>query len=112
PCSKEATMYAIGKDAARLAPWSTKQRLAALKRIIPPKKVTAALRKAGRGQTFCPRTPDAFMMLFVVALGLFCSDCYRQIYRWLVPFKKGDVPPRSTLCEARQRLGIGPLVRL
>jgi hypothetical protein len=105
-------MYDIGKDAARLAAWSNQQRLAALKRIIPQKKVTAALRKAGRGQTLCPRTPDAFMILFVVGLGLFCSDCYRQIYRWLVPFKKGDVPPRSTLCEARRRLGVRPLVCL
>jgi hypothetical protein len=56
--------------------------------------------------------PDTLMIWFVIALGLFCDDCYRQIYRWLVPWKKGDVPGRSTLCEARQRLGVGPLVRL
>jgi hypothetical protein len=52
------------------------------------------------------------MIWFVVALGLFCDDCYRQIYRWLVPWKKGDVPGRSTLCEARRRVGVAPLVRL
>ena len=52
------------------------------------------------------------MIWFLVALGLFCNDCYRQIYRWLVPWKKGDVPGRSTLCEARQRLGVAPLVYL
>ena len=52
------------------------------------------------------------MIWFIVALGLFCDDCYRQIYRWLMPWKKGDVPGRSTLCEARQRLGVAPLVRL
>jgi hypothetical protein len=27
------------------------------------------------------------MVWFVVALGLFCTDCYRQLYRWLVPWK-------------------------
>jgi hypothetical protein len=105
-------MNSIGREAARLAPWSTRQRLTAFKRIIPLKKVKAALRRAGRGQTFCPRTCDDFMLWFVVALGLFCSDCYRQLYRWLVPWKKGDVPGRSTLCEARHRLGVRALVLL
>jgi hypothetical protein len=52
------------------------------------------------------------MIWFVVALGLFCDDCYRQIYRWMLPWKKGDVPGRTTLCEARKRLGVAPLVRL
>jgi hypothetical protein len=105
-------MYSIGKEAAGLASWSARQRLTALKRIIPLKEVKAALRRAGRGQTFCPRTCDGFMLWFVVALGLFCGDCYRQLYRWLVPWKKGDVPGRSTLCEARQRLGVRALVVL
>src|SRR3990170_1034967 len=105
-------MVRVGKDAAQLRRWSDGQRLSALKRIIPKRKVTEALRRSGRESSFCPRTPDAFMIWFVVALGLFCDDCYRQIYRWLVPWKKGDVPGRSTLCEARQRVGVGPLVRL
>ena len=81
-------MYSIGREAARLAPWSARQRLTALKRIIPLKKVKAALRRAGRGRTFCPRTCDGFMLWFVVALGLFGTDCYRQLYRWLVPWTK------------------------
>ena len=101
-------MVHVGKEAAQLRQWSGRQRLAALKRILPKQKVTLAL----RGRRRCPRTPDTFMIWFVVALGLFCTDCYRQVYRWLVPWKKGDVPGRSTLCEARQRLGVGPLVRL
>lgn len=105
-------MVCIGREAVRLAPWSSRQRLTALKRIIPMKKVTAALRQAGRGRSYCPRTCDGFMVWFVVALGLFCGDAYRQLYRWLVPFKKGDVPGRSTLCQARQRLGVKALVAL
>ena len=105
-------MVRIGMEAAQLRRWSDRQRLMAIKRIIPRRKVTAALRQAGRGQTCCLRTSDEFMVWFVVGLGLFCNDCYRQIYRWLVPWKKGDVPGRSTLCEARHRLGVAVLVQL
>ena len=105
-------MVRVGTEAAHLQRWSDHQRLSAIKRIIPRRKVTAALRRAGSGQTYCSRASDEFMIWFVVALGLFCSDCYCQIYRWLVPWKKGDVPGRSTLCEARQRLGVAALVRL
>ena len=105
-------MVRIGKEAAQLRQWSTRQRLTALKRIISKRKVTAALRCTGHRRRCCPRTPDILMIWFMVALGLFCGDCYRQVYRWLVPWKKGDVPGRSTLCEARKRLGAGPLVRL
>ena len=72
-------MVRVGKEAVELRSWSQHQRLAALKRIIPKEKVTAALRRAGGGQTFCAPTPDAFMIWFVVALGLVSADCYRQI---------------------------------
>ena len=49
------------------------------------------------------------MVWFLIALGLCCRDCYRQIFRWLQPYRPGAVPGRSTLCEARQRLGLAPL---
>jgi hypothetical protein len=49
------------------------------------------------------------MVWFVMALGLFCCDCYRQVFRWLQPFRRGGTPGRSTICEARKRLGIAPL---
>src|SRR4051812_15810436 len=52
------------------------------------------------------------MVWFVIALGLFCRDCYRQVFRWLQPFRKGGTPRRTTLCEARKRLGIAPMRRL
>lgn len=100
------------REAAEFQQWSAGQRLSALKRIIPRRKITEALRCTHRGQTDCPRVGDGFMIWFVIALGLFCRDCYRQIYRWLVPWKKGGVPGRSTLCEARQRIGAAPLVYL
>jgi len=52
------------------------------------------------------------MVWFVIGLGLFCRDCYRQVFRWLQPYRKNGTPGRSTLCEARKRLGVAPLRRL
>src|SRR4051812_25276816 len=49
------------------------------------------------------------MVWFVIALGLFCRDCYRQVFRWLQPYRKGGTPRRTTLCEARKRLGVAPM---
>jgi DDE family transposase/transposase IS4-like protein len=52
------------------------------------------------------------MVWFVIALGLFCRDSYRQVFKWLQPFRRKGTPGRSTFCEARQRLGVSPLRRL
>jgi hypothetical protein len=48
------------------------------------------------------------MVWFVIALGLFCRDCYRQIFRWMQRFRQKGTPGRSTLCEARKRIGLAP----
>jgi len=48
------------------------------------------------------------MVWFIIGLGLFSCDCYRQIFRWLQRFRRKLIPGRSTLCEARKRLGIAP----
>ena len=102
-------MFHLGKEAAAL---SREQRLHALYRIIPPSKVKQVLRQTGRGRTFCARLSDLFTVFFVLAMGLFCRDCYRQIFRWLRPWHAGMVPGRSTLCEARRRVGVRPLLVL
>src|ERR1700722_15936852 len=105
----EATMFSPGTEAVAL---SRAQRLAALYRIIPREKVKQALHKTGRDRTYCPRVPGVFLVYFALALGLFCTDCYRQVFRWLKRWKKGSIPGRSTLCEARRRLGVAPLAVL
>jgi hypothetical protein len=102
-------MFGIGTEAAALL---RAQRLNALYRIIPRGEVKRVLSKTARHRRFCPRLPNLFMVYFVLALGLFCTDCYRQVFRWLRPWKSGSVPGRSTLCEARRRLGLVPLVKL
>ena len=117
-------MSRLVTEAAALSRWSDAERLCALKRIIPLGSVTGALRDAGRGRgrrRLCPVLPDWFVVWFVVGLGLFCGDCYRRVYRWLVRRSKGNaggnargkpVPRRTTLCEARRRVGVRPLAAL
>ncbi len=102
-------MISIDKDVARFASWPTRERIRAIKCIIPRRDLNAILNRGGRSERFCRRLPGWFMVWFVVAMGLFCRDCYRQVFRWLQPFRRKGVPGRSTLCEARKRLGVGPL---
>src|SRR3954449_2941010 len=109
---QEATVIDIGKEADAFASWPTRQRLRALKRIIPRARVEDVLTRTGRDQAPCPRLPGWFLVWFVIALGLFCRDCYRQVFRWLQPFRPNAIPPRSTFCEPRHRLGATPTPHL
>jgi hypothetical protein len=102
-------MIDISKEADAFASWPTRERLRALKRIIPRARVEEVLARTGRNRSHCARLPGWFMIWFVIGLGLFCRDCYRQVFKWLQPFRKGGTPGRTTLCEARKRLGIAPL---
>ena len=102
-------MSVLSKDADVLVRWPTAERVQALKRILPKAAIGAVLRKMGRGGTYCRRLPRWFVVWFVIAMGLFCPDSYRQVFRWLHRFKKGITPGRSTLCEARKSVGVAPL---
>ena len=101
-------MINLRQETDALATWPTGERLRALQRIIPRAQVEAVLAQTGHDRAVCTRLPGWFMVWFIIALGLCCRDCYRQLFRWLQPFRPGTVPGRSTLCEARQRLGIAP----
>src|SRR5438876_496128 len=105
-------MNSLSTDAATLAQWPTDERVRALKRIIPRAKVQAVLRRTGHARRRYLRLPAWFMVWFVIALGLFCRDSYRQVFKWLQPFRRKGTPGRSTFCEARQRLGVAPLHQL
>jgi Insertion element 4 transposase N-terminal/Transposase DDE domain len=105
-------LTALYTEAAALAQWPTAERLRALKRIIPRARVQAVLRRTGHARRRYLRLPAWFMVWFVVALGLFCRDSYRQVFKWLQPFRRNGTPGRSTFCEARQRLGVAPLLQL
>jgi hypothetical protein len=101
-------MLNLDKEVGAVAQLPTDERLAGLKRIIPRKTVQAVLNKTQARQRFCKRLPGWFMVWFVIGLGLFSSDSYRQVFRWLQR-RKCTVPGRSTLCEARHSLGVAPL---
>jgi hypothetical protein len=70
------------------------------------------LRRTGHARRRYLRLPAWFMVWFVIALGLFCRDSYRQVFKWLQPFRRRGTPGRSTFCEARQRLGVAPVLQL
>ena len=102
-------MLGIHKEVARVAQEQpTAERLKALKRIIPCATIKSILKQTGQTRS-CARLPKAVMVWFVVGMGLYATDCYRQIFRWLHRYRPNFVPPRSSLCEARQRLGVAPL---
>lgn len=106
-------MFHLAREAAELSRWPESERTAALKRIVPRSAVKEALRDCGCDRFACTRMPGWLVVWLVIGLGLFSCDCYRQIYRWLRPWDdRADTPGRSTLCEARKRIGVGPLVRL
>ena len=107
-------MSRFGKDAVALqSDWQQQVTFSALYRIIPPRTITRVLQQTRRSKRFCSRAPDAFMVFFVIAMGLYRGDCYRQVCRALTSkFRKKAIPGRSTLCEARHRLGVAPLVVL
>ena len=88
------------------------ERIKALQRTIPHYQVEEVLAQTGHDKAFCKRLPGWFMVWFVIGMGLFCKDSYRQIFRWFQVFCAGGVPLRSTLCEARKRLGCRPLGEL
>ena len=104
-------MLGLDKEVAQIAQKPTADRLKALKRIIPCSLLKASLKATG-AERFCRRVPKWFMLWFVIGMGLYSTDCYRQIFRWLQRFRKNCVPPRTTLCEARQRLGVAPVLWL
>src|SRR5690348_413891 len=104
-------MLGLDREVAQLGRPPTAERVRALKRIIPCSTIRAILRQCGQ-QRPCRRLPKWFMVWFVIGLGLFATDSYRQVFRWLSRFRKQATPLRATLCEARKRLGVAPLARL
>jgi Insertion element 4 transposase N-terminal/Transposase DDE domain len=102
-------MNPLQHEVEQLAQQPTAERVRALQRIIPRAAVQDALRSSGQDRRHCARLPKWFMVWFVIALALFCTDRYVQVYKWLQRWRRRSTPGRSTLCEARQRLGVAPL---
>jgi len=101
-------MLELDKEVASIAQQPTAERVKALKRIIPCSTIKSILKQTKQCRA-CARLPKWFMVWFVIGMGLFATDCYRQVFRCLNRYRSKLNPKRSTLCEARQRLGVAPL---
>jgi hypothetical protein len=99
-------MLGIAKEVATIAQQPTAAHVKGLKRIIPSSTITSMLKKVGQARRCC-RAPKQWLVWVVIGMGLFGGDCIRQVARWLQPFRSKTIPKRSTLCEGRQRLGVG-----
>jgi hypothetical protein len=73
-------MLGLEKEVAAVAQQPTADRVKGLKRIIPCSTIKSILKQTGQDR-YCARLPKWFMVWFVIGLGLFCTDCYRQVYR-------------------------------
>jgi len=88
-------------------------RLAGLEQVIPPAAVRQALAATGRAnQRRCKLTHEVICWV-VLAMGLLTELPIRQIFKHAHRLRFGEKPPhRSSLCVARQRLGIAPVRHL
>lgn len=88
-------------------------RLAGLEQVIGSEAVRQVLLDSGRvNARRCPVTHEV-MLWVVLAMGLFTALPIRQVFKRTRFARPGErTPCRSTLCVARQRLGVAPVRRL
>jgi hypothetical protein len=88
-------------------------RLAGLEQIIPPAVIRQALAATGRvNSRRCPLTHEVVLWV-VLAMGILTDLPIRQVFKHARRLRKGEESPhRSTLCVARQRLGVAPVRHL
>jgi hypothetical protein len=88
-------------------------RLAGLEQVIAPEIIRQCLEESGRGtQRQCALNHEV-MLWVVLAMGLFTDVPMRQVFKRARSARfQEPTPSRSALCQARQRLGIGPVRRV
>ncbi|MGZ3356820.1 MAG: IS4 family transposase [Isosphaeraceae bacterium] len=88
-------------------------RLAGLEQVIRPEDIQQALAATGRvNSRRCTLTHEV-MLWVVLAMGLFTDLPIRQVFKHARRLRRGeDSPHRSSLCVARQRLGVEPVKHL
>ena len=85
-------------------------RLAGLEKVIPAEFLRQVLRETGRVNGRACVLTHEIMLWIVLAMGLFTSLPIRQVFRHARRFRSGGkCPARSSLCVARQRLGVEPV---
>jgi len=88
-------------------------RLAGLEKVIPPDAVRQALHATQRlNRRACPLSHEV-MLWVVLAMGVFTDLPLRQVFKHARRLRPRErTPARSSLCEARQRLGVEPVAEL
>src|SRR4051794_33290922 len=88
-------------------------RLAGLDQVIPPDAVRQALLDTGRvNPRRCTLTHEVVLRV-VLAMGLLTDLPIRQVFKHARRLRRGEPwPHRSSLCVARQRLGVAPVRHL
>ncbi len=88
-------------------------RLAGLEQVIGSATVRQVLLETGRvNQRACKLTHEV-MLWVILAMGMFTNMPIRQVFKRVRFARIGeDSPCRSSLCHARQRLGVAPVRRL
>jgi hypothetical protein len=88
-------------------------RLAGLEEVISPAVIRQALLATNRvNQRACKLTHEV-MLWVVLAMGILTDLPIRQVFKHARRLRMGeDAPHRSSLCVARQRLGIPPIRHL
>jgi hypothetical protein len=88
-------------------------KLAGLEQVIGPEDIQQALAATGRSNSRrCPLTHEVVLWV-VLAMGLLTDLPIRQVFKFARRLRKGEESPhRSSLCVARQRLGVAPVRQL
>jgi hypothetical protein len=88
-------------------------RLAGLEKFISPELIEQVLRDTGKNNRKGCRLTHSVMLWVVLAMGIFTDVPIRQVFKRARRLRFGELsPPRSSLCEARQRLGVEPVAEL
>lgn len=88
-------------------------RLAGLEQIIPPEAVRQALQDTGRTNPRSCKLTHEVVCWVVLAMGILTDLPIRQVFKHARRLRVGEeTPDRSSLCVARQRLGIAPMRHL
>jgi hypothetical protein len=88
-------------------------RLAGLEKVISPEMVRQVLRDSHRANGRACKLTHEVTLWLVLAMGLLTHLPLRQVFRHARRLRTGErTPARSTLCVARQRLGVEPVLRL
>ncbi len=88
-------------------------RLAGIEKVIHPELVRQVLEATGKCAKRSCKLSCEVMVGVVLAMGLLTEMPIRQVFKASRRLRMGEPSPaRSSLCEARQRLGSEPLVEL